>query len=56
MHFIIPSIFILSSLAIITNQIIESPEESFFGFALVLSGLPVFFIWTHKTRKGGDHK
>lgn len=40
-----PAIFILSSVAIIANQIISEPKESLFGLGLVLVGLPVYFIW-----------
>ncbi len=45
---VIPAIFILSSVAIIANQIISDPLESLFGLALVLVGLPVYFIWIKK--------
>jgi len=45
---VIPAIFILSSVAIIANQMISDPLESMFGLALVLVGLPVYFIWIKK--------
>lgn len=45
---VIPTIFILSSVAIIANQMISDPRESLFGLALVLVGLPVYFIWIKK--------
>lgn len=45
---VIPAIFILSSVAIIANQMISDPLESLFGLALVLVGLPVYFIWIKK--------
>jgi APA family basic amino acid/polyamine antiporter len=45
---VIPAIFILSSVAIIANKMISDPQESLFGLALVLGGLPVYFIWIKK--------
>ena len=42
---VIPTIFILSSVAIVANQMISDPLESLFGLAIVLVGLPVYFIW-----------
>ncbi len=37
-----PALFIISSFAIVINQVISSPGESLFGLALVLIGLPVY--------------
>jgi APA family basic amino acid/polyamine antiporter len=45
---VIPTIFILSSVAIVANQIISDPLESLFGIALVLVGLPVYLLWIKK--------
>ena len=42
---VIPTIFILSSVVIVANQMISDPLESLFGLAIVLVGLPVYFIW-----------
>ena len=54
---VIPAIFIISSLAIVANQIVSDPGESVFGFSLVLVGLPVYFLWARKKkrRKTDDH-
>lgn len=48
----VPGIFIVSSFVIVINQIASDPEESLFGLLLVLIGLPVYYVWTRKTRKG----
>jgi len=45
---VIPGIFILSSAAIVVNQIISDPLESLFGLSLVLVGLPVYLLWIKK--------
>ena len=42
---VIPAIFIISSLAIVANQIISNLSESIFGLSLVLVGLPVYYLW-----------
>jgi len=54
---VIPAIFIISSLAIVVNQVISDPRESVFGFSLVLAGLPVYFLWIINKRRseGDDH-
>ena len=48
----IPAIFILFSFSIVVNQIISNPKESLFGLSLVLIGLPVYYLWSKKTRSG----
>lgn len=47
---VIPVIFIVSSFAIVINQIVSDPGESFVGLSLVLVGLPVYYLWTRKER------
>lgn len=43
---IVPALFIISSFAIVINQVISDPIESVFGLSLVIIGLPVYYIWT----------
>jgi len=45
---LLASIFVLSSAAIVVHQIVTEPAESFTGLAMVLAGLPVYWIWTRK--------
>jgi APA family basic amino acid/polyamine antiporter len=54
---LIPAVFIISSLAIVANQIISDPKESLFGLSLVLSGLPVYYLWAKKKKRSqpDDH-
>jgi len=49
---VVPALFIVSSFAIVVNQIISDPGESLFGLSLVLIGLPVYYLWLKKIRKG----
>jgi len=48
---LVPALFIISSFAIVVNQVIADPGESFFGLFFVLAGLPVYYLWVKK-RKG----
>ncbi|MFC1640057.1 APC family permease [Gemmatimonadota bacterium] len=43
---VLPLIFVVASLAIVVNQIVSDPAESVVGLSLVLTGLPVYFLWT----------
>ncbi len=54
---VIPAVFIISSSAIVANQIISDPRESLFGLSLVFSGLPVYYLWIKKKRRSrpDDH-
>jgi APA family basic amino acid/polyamine antiporter len=49
---VVPALFIVSSFSIVVNQIISDPGESLFGLSLVLIGLPVYYLWLKKIRKG----
>ena len=42
---VLPAIFVLSTIAIVANQVIAEPVESATGLLLVLSGLPVYYFW-----------
>jgi APA family basic amino acid/polyamine antiporter len=45
---IAPLVFVFASAAIVVNQLIADPRESAIGLGLVLSGLPVYWLWTRK--------
>lgn len=42
---VVPLIFILASIGILFNTLIEKPVESLAGVALAIIGIPVYFIW-----------
>ena len=50
---VLPAIFVLSSLAIVANQVVINPRESLEGLSLVLIGLPVYYIWLRKGPQKG---
>jgi len=44
----VPIIFVISSFAIVVNQILRDPVESITGLAMVMIGIPVYFWWTKR--------
>ncbi len=42
---VLPAAFIVSSFAIVVNQIMSNTAESMFGLSFVLIGLPVYHLW-----------
>ncbi|HEX7136973.1 MAG TPA: hypothetical protein VF219_03970, partial [Vicinamibacterales bacterium] len=42
---VVPVLFALMCLAIVVNQIIGDPRNSILGLAIVIAGLPVYFVW-----------
>jgi basic amino acid/polyamine antiporter, APA family len=50
---VLPAVFIVSTALIVLNQIYSEPVESATGLALVLAGLPVYYLWI-KRRNPGD--
>lgn len=46
---VLPGIFVASSAAIVLHQLWQEPKDAAYGLALVLAGLPVYWIWTRMT-------
>jgi APA family basic amino acid/polyamine antiporter len=46
-----PVIFIIFSLYLVVNTLVENPRDSFIGLGLVLLGLPAFYYWKLKQSK-----
>jgi APA family basic amino acid/polyamine antiporter len=42
---LLPLIFIASSLAVAVFAIVSNPADSIIGLSLVLSGIPIYFVW-----------
>ncbi len=49
-----PLVFVLASAAIVVNQLIADPRESAIGLGLVLSGLPVYWLWSRLRQGFGE--
>lgn len=43
------ALFVVSSATIIATQVVSEPVESATGLMLVLSGLPVYYLWTRRS-------
>jgi APA family basic amino acid/polyamine antiporter len=43
-----PALFALSAFAIVVNQVITDPGESFVGLGFVLLGVPVYLAWARR--------
>jgi APA family basic amino acid/polyamine antiporter len=48
---LLPAISLLTSAAIALNQIWAAPRDSAIGLGLILIGLPVYFVWSHRSTK-----
>jgi basic amino acid/polyamine antiporter, APA family len=44
---LLPIVSLVTSAAIVANQIWAAPRDSFLGLGLLLLGLPVYFFWAH---------
>lgn len=49
---LVPALFIVASFAVVVNQIVSDPRESLFGLSLVLVGLPIYYLWSKRMRRG----
>jgi APA family basic amino acid/polyamine antiporter len=50
----VPALFIVASLGITFNQCVANPRGSAAGLGLLLLGLPVYFVWSHRAAKEGS--
>ncbi|MFI5246240.1 MAG: APC family permease, partial [Gemmatimonadales bacterium] len=44
----LPALFVVSTAAIVLNQVVAQPVESVSGLLFVLLGLPVYYIWARR--------
>ncbi len=45
---VVPMVFLLASVALLGNALIEQPRSTVDGFAVILAGLPVYFLWRRR--------
>ena len=50
-HPVLPAIFVVSTAAIVINELLRDPVESATGLAIVLAGLPVYHLWARPKRR-----
>jgi APA family basic amino acid/polyamine antiporter len=49
-----PHCFILAAAALVINTVITDPIGSLKGIAVVLTGAPVFLIWSRRTKSKAE--
>ncbi|HEX8276898.1 MAG TPA: amino acid permease [Longimicrobiaceae bacterium] len=42
---VVPLVFLLASVAMLANAVVEEPGQTLFGFGVILLGIPVFWFW-----------
>ena len=42
---VVPAIFLIASLLILGNALVEQPVSTAVGFGIILAGVPVYFLW-----------
>ena len=48
----VPLVFLLASLAMLLNALVEQPASTLYGFGIILLGIPVFYGWRVLRGKG----
>ncbi len=46
---LVPAVSLITSAAIAANQIRATPLDSAIGLGLILLGLPIYFVWSHRS-------
>lgn len=47
---VVPALFAVAAFAIVVATLVSSPRESAWGLAIVLLGVPVYFLWCHSSQ------
>jgi APA family basic amino acid/polyamine antiporter len=45
---VVPLVFLLASVAMLANAVVEEPAQTLFGFGVILLGIPVFWFWKRR--------
>jgi len=45
---VVPLLFLLASVGMVLNALITTPKDTGITFAIILAGLPVYFLWRRK--------
>lgn len=49
----VPIVFLLASILMLANSVIQEPRATLLNFAIILLGIPVYYIWTNLKRRNG---
>jgi amino acid transporter len=50
---VVPMVFLLASLAMLANALVQQPASTGFGFGIILLGVPVYLAWRALRRNTG---
>lgn len=50
---LVPAVFLVGTVAMMVNALLERPGATMLGGAIVLAGVPVYFAWRAAARRGG---
>jgi APA family basic amino acid/polyamine antiporter len=50
---LVPALFLVASVAMILNALVQEPGLSMFGFGLILAGVPIY-LWTLRSEEPSD--
>jgi APA family basic amino acid/polyamine antiporter len=53
---VVPIVFIIASLGILLNTLIEKPVEALAGLAFTVLGVPVYYYWKRKNYNENKEK
>ena len=45
---VVPAIFLVASIGMLANAVVEQPVSTLIGFGIILAGVPVYYIWRAK--------
>ncbi|HEV2733648.1 MAG TPA: amino acid permease [Longimicrobiaceae bacterium] len=45
---VVPLVFLLASVAMLANAVVEEPGQTLFGFGVIVLGIPVFWFWKRR--------
>ena len=48
---VVPVVFLVASILMLGNSVIEEPRSTLFNFGIILAGIPVYYFWTRSRRK-----
>jgi len=45
---VVPLIFLIASVGMLANALVEQPGSTLIGFAVILAGVPVYYVWQRR--------
>ena len=52
---VVPIVFLIASVAMLANAAFRETGQTLFGFAVIIVGIPVFYLWRMMKRRSGGH-